>query len=450
MRSDTIAARATPAGTGGLAVIRVCGTNAIPVAEAVFTPAGNKTLSMLAGYTAAFGRFRDAGGFFDEGVALVFRAPASFTGEDIVELSCHGGIYVAERLLNALYDAGASPAEPGEFTRRAFVNGKMDLSAAESVLSLIQASSELALRSAFEDRNGRLFAAVNEIKNNVIKSIADIAAWIDYPDEDVPPPDGLSLTIAGIQDDLESLLAGYENGRILREGIHTAIIGRPNTGKSAMMNRLSGMDRSIVTEHAGTTRDIVEESVRLGNITLRLADTAGIRAAQNPVEVIGVERALQKAEEAELLLAVFDGSQAATSEDKTVIAACRGKKALALLNKCDLPSVFDPALFGDGFMRILRISAKTGEGFDLLEKSVESFLTETDIEQAAPFNARQRDCTVRALTSVKEAADSLQNLTPDVVQMSLESAAAALMELTGEVVTEKVLDDVFSRFCVGK
>lgn len=450
MRSDTIAARATPAGTGGLAVIRVCGTDAFSVAETVFVAAGNKTLSMLAGYTAAFGRFRDQGGFFDEGVALVFRAPASFTGEDIVELSCHGGVYLAERLLNALYAAGARPAEPGEFTRRAFVNGKMDLSAAESVLSLIQASSELALRSAFEDRNGRLFAAVNQIKSRIINAIADIAAWIDYPDEDVPPPDGLPAAVAEISADLESLLAGYENGRILREGIHTAIIGRPNTGKSAIMNRLSGMDRSIVTEHAGTTRDIVEESVRLGNITLRLADTAGIRAAQNPVEVIGVERALQKAEEAELLLAVFDGSQPPTAEDKTVIAACRGKKAIALLNKCDLPFAFEPPLPDDVFSAILRISAKTGEGFETLEQAAQTLLGGADTEQAAPFNARQRDCALRALTAVREAAVSLQDLTPDVVQMSLESAATALMELTGEAVSEKVLDDVFSRFCVGK
>ncbi len=450
MRSATIAAQATPVGTGGISVIRISGPDAIPIADKVFVSASGKSLSEMKGYTAAFGYFVENGVRFDEGVALVFIAPASFTGENVVELSCHGGVYVTQRLLNAVISAGARPAQPGEFTKRAFLNGKMDLSEAESVLNIIQASSEAALQSAFEDKNGRLSSTVREIKNSILHIISDIAAWIDYPDEDIPPPNGVADAIKQVEAELENLLAGYENVRILREGIHTAIIGKPNTGKSALMNRLAGVERSIVTDFAGTTRDVVEESIRLGDVILRLADTAGIRNTDDPVETIGVKKALQKIEDAELILAVFDGSRPLDDEDKNVISACNGKKAVALINKSDLPMNIEQSCITDNFQHVLMISAKTGEGVERIESSIKDLFFRQNTEQTAPFTIRQKDCVQRALSEIKEASAALHSLTLDVVQYSLESAASALMELTGESVTEKVLEQVFSRFCIGK
>jgi len=253
-----------------------------------------------------------------------------------------------------------------------------------------------------------------------------------------------------VEAELENLLAGYENVRILREGIHTAIIGKPNTGKSALMNRLAGVERSIVTDFAGTTRDVVEESIRLGDVILRLADTAGIRNTDDPVETIGVKKALQKIEDAELILAVFDGSRPLDDEDKNVISACNGKKAVALINKSDLPMNIEQSCITDNFQHVLMISAKTGEGVERIESSIKDLFFRQNTEQTAPFTIRQKDCVQRALSEIKEASAALHSLTLDVVQYSLESAASALMELTGESVTEKVLEQVFSRFCIGK
>ncbi|MBP3514483.1 MAG: tRNA uridine-5-carboxymethylaminomethyl(34) synthesis GTPase MnmE, partial [Elusimicrobiaceae bacterium] len=307
MQFDTIAALSTPAAPAGLGVIRVSGENACAITATVFRAA--KDIRTMDGYTAAFGHVFDADGDIDECVALVFRAPHSYTGEDTVELSCHGGVYLLRRVLRALYAAGARPAEAGEFTRRAFLNGKMDLTGAEAVMDLIAADGKLAARTALHARSGGTFRALQGVKDTLLGLAAQFTAFIDYPDEDIPDlsENQLKTTLTTAADTLRDLLATFDAGKVLREGVDTAIVGSPNVGKSTLMNALAGCERSIVTDVAGTTRDIVEETVRLGEVTLKLSDTAGIRETGDTVEAIGVEKARQRLLDAALVLAVFDG-----------------------------------------------------------------------------------------------------------------------------------------------
>ena len=294
---STIAAISTPLGTGGVGVIRISGPDAIRTAEAVFSPAGGQPLSASHGYTAHYGRLRDREGEFDEAVATVFRAPRSYTGEDVVELSCHGGLYLVQRTLRAVLDHGASLAGPGEFTKRAYLNGKLSLAQAESVMDLIGAAGRQSAQAALAGRDGALSHKIDGIAAELVDQAAHLAAWNDYPDEDMESvtPEPLAAALRSSLRECQALLDGYDTGRILREGVDTAIIGRPNVGKSTLMNLLAGTQKSIVTAIPGTTRDVVEETVLAGEIVLRLADTAGIRDTDDPVEQAGVQLARQAA-----------------------------------------------------------------------------------------------------------------------------------------------------------
>ncbi len=452
----TIAAIATAPAPSGIGVIRVSGPQAAMIAGRVFRPlSAGKALETLTGYTAAYGHVSDEDGDIDECVALVFRAPHSYTGEDVVELSCHGGVYLLRRVLRALFCAGARPAEPGEFTRRAFLNGKMDLTGAEAVMSLIEAEGYLAARTALAAREGAVFRSLQEIRTDLLALSAQLAAFVDYPDEDIPElkPEQLSAKIRQNRERLDRLLQTFDAGRLLREGVDTVIVGTPNVGKSTLMNALAGFERSIVTAEAGTTRDIVEESVRLGEVTLRLSDTAGIRRTDNQAEAIGVARAKERLRSASLLLAVFDGSRALSEEDRLLAEESAGAMSIAVINKVDCECMLDKSYIESLFQHIVYIAARTGEGIPELVQTIEVVCGTAHLSGNEPVLAteRQRDCTLRAEQAMTNAEDALcAGLTLDAVNVDIDAAIAAILELTGERVTEAVVDEVFARFCVGK
>ncbi len=454
--NNTIVAISTPSGSAGLGVVRLSGPDALAVAGRVFRPADpRKTADNLPGYTAAYGRVFDAEGDVDECVLLCFRAPHSYTGEDVAELSCHGGRYLLRRVLRACLDAGAVPAGPGEFTRRAFLNGKMDLTQAESVMDLIAADGKLAATTALAARDGAVFRRLTAVKESLLTVAAQFGAYIDYPDEDIPEltPEVLSATVTGALDALRGLLATFDAGRVLREGVDTAIVGSPNVGKSTLMNCLSGCQRSIVTEIAGTTRDVVEETVRLGEVTLRLADTAGIRDTGDTVESVGVDLARQRMEQAALVLAVFDGSVPLSEEDKTLAGTLSGRHAIAIVNKADKPLQSDTDWFRERFRWVVTLSAKEGEGVEALTAAVAEATGVGRLDAAQPVltTERQRQCAATALCCLEEAQTALESgLTLDAVSVSVDGALNAILELTGERATEAVVDQVFANFCVGK
>lgn len=454
--SHVIAAISTPAGAAGLGVVRLSGDGAVAVAAQLFRPLRpDRGLTALGGYTAAYGHVYDADGDIDDCVALVFRAPHSYTGEDVVELSCHGGRYILQRVLRACFAVGAKPAAAGEFTRRAFLNGKMDLTSAESVMDLIGAEGDLAARTALAAREGGIYRRLAAVKDSLLAVAAQFAAYIDYPDEDIPDlePQALGDTIQNGIETMENLLATYDAGRILREGIDTAIVGRPNVGKSTLMNLLSGCERSIVTDVAGTTRDVVEETVRLGDVTLRLADTAGIRDTDDVVENVGVTRARARMEQAALVLAVFDGSEALTDEDRALAESLSGRAAIAIINKADKPRMADAAWIAARFSHTVVLSAKEEEGVDALTAAVAAVTGIAALDAAQPVlsTERQRQCAADCLACLKEAREALAaGFTPDAVSVSVDGAINALLELTGERATEAVVEQVFARFCVGK
>ena len=439
----TVAALSTPKAAGGLAVIRVSGEDAIKITDSIFL----SDLSEMEGYTCAYGRITDGEEIIDDVIVTVFRAPHSYTGEDVTEISCHGGIYVSERILSLLYSVGAVPAAPGEFTKRAFLNGKMDLTRAEAVMDVISAQGGAYLRKAENVREGHLYRKISSYRERLTKLLGSISAWIDYPDEDIPEvtDEAVIRELTLIRDGLIRIAAGYDNSRIIRNGVDTVIIGKPNVGKSTLMNALSGCDRSIVTSVPGTTRDIIEESVRVGDTVLRIADTAGIRDTSDIVESAGIERALARAENADLVIAVFDNSEAFTDDDRR-ICEVKANRKIACINKSDEESRFDVSLLS-GFDSIVHISAKNGDIGDL-----SGILSDMFIETADEFliNERQKICLDTAADRINEAIDSIGNITLDAVNIVLDEALYSLLELTGESVSETVVNEVFSRFCVGK
>ncbi len=451
-----IAAISTPMAPAGLGVIRLSGAGAIEIASSVFKPLDNeRQLTALSGYRAAYGRVADADGTIDECIATVFRAPHSYTGEDVVELSCHGGLYLLQRTLRALFAAGARPAEAGEFTRRAFMNGKFDLTQAESVMTLIEANGRLAAKTALTVREGALFQRLTTVKDSLIALQAQFSAFVDYPDDDIPElgREALETELKKAQQQLVSLLSTYDAGRVLREGVDTAIVGSPNVGKSTVMNLLSGCERSIVTPIAGTTRDVVEETVRVGEVCLRLSDTAGIRETDDTVEALGVERSRRRLESAALILAVFDASRPLSEDDKALIEQLPAHGTIALLNKQDLNKQIDDTRIKDKFRYTVELQAANGIGLTELTAAIHAVTGIDRLNDAEPVLAteRQRYCVCRAADGVEEALAALQSgMTLDAVSVSVDGAIGAVLELTGERATEAVVDGIFARFCVGK
>lgn len=453
---STIAAVSTPRAVGGISVIRISGEDAFSVADKIFQPVSAKLLpSEMVGYTCAYGQIVSGGKVIDDGVLTVFRAPRSYTGEDVAEISCHGGIFVTEQILRLIFENGANPAEAGEFTKRAFLNGKMSLTQAEAVMDVISAGGKAELRCASALRDGALFRRIKNISDSTVKLLGSLAAWVDYPDDDIPAVDECEIrsTLENAVFALDSMLSSYDSGRIIRNGIDTAIVGRPNVGKSTLMNLLAGCERSIVTDIAGTTRDIVEESVRLGDIVLRLSDTAGIRETGDIVENAGVNLARKKLETADLILAVFDMSGEISKEDIAIAESCRGKKSVAVLNKSDLAQRFDFSAIEDCFTEKITCSASNGEGAAELSDAVAKIYKLDDFtpDMGVLVNERQRSCAEKAKLSFSEALSALNSgATFDAVTILIDDGENTLLELTGEKVSETVVNEVFSHFCVGK
>lgn len=451
----TIAAIATPPAVGGISVIRISGENALGIAEKVFRPFGGKTVAEMAGYTAAYGAFYDGETRLDDGVLLVFRAPHSYTGEDVAELSCHGGLYLTRRVLSACFGAGAEPAQAGEFTKRALLNGKLSLTQAEAVADLIGAQNEQYLLCSRAQREGALYRRLRAVSEHLLDFTALVQAWIDYPDEmdDDFDPAREAEKLSAALTELDRLLESYDGGRLLREGISCAIVGRPNAGKSTLMNLLSGRERSIVTDIEGTTRDIVEETVLLGDVPLRLSDCAGIRETGDAVEKIGIEKMLKEIETAELIFAVFDGSRALCADDERLLARLEGKKCVCVINKSDLPREIDRARLAARFPFLTELSAKTGAGAERLSELVREAagLSKMDLFSGFIANERQRKCLKKARDFTARAVEALQSgVTPDAAGILGENALSRIYELSGESVSETVIDEVFRRFCVGK
>lgn len=453
--ANTIAAIATGNSASGIGVIRISGDTAIEVADKVFKAMDSTPLSSLKGYTAKYGNVCDNGEEYDNAIALIFRAPKSYTGEDVVEISVHGGIFIVEKTLEAVLNAGAIPAQAGEFTKRAFLNGKLDLAQAESVASLISAQGEEAARASYNLLQGSLSNKISAVLERLIDCSASMAAWVDYPDEEIPEleEDTLIATLENAATQLDVLIKNYENGSSITQGVDTAIVGKPNAGKSTLMNMLSGKEKSIVTHIKGTTRDIVENSVRLGSIILHLSDTAGIHESDDVVEAIGIQKALDRIENASLILAVFDGAEPLNADDEMLINSCKGKSCIALINKNDLPQQLDISTIENNFDRIVYISAKNEQGAQELEAAIKEALGVTRVDTTQPIlaNKRQKLCVANALDNVKQALDGAKmGVTYDAINVMIDSAVDELLTLTGKKATTEVANNIFSRFCVGK
>lgn len=452
---STIAAISTGMAAGGIGIVRISGENAIKIADSIFNSVSGRKIADISGYCALYGKAVDGEAVLDTAVALLFRAPKSYTGEDVVEISCHGGLYITKRVLRAALSAGAVPAEPGEFTKRAFLNGKMDLTGAESVMNLISAQGEEAEKIALGILEGGLFKEIKKISDKLLYDMALLSAWVDYPYEEIDElsSENLGGDIRNSIESLEKLINNYDTGRIIIEGVDTAIVGRPNVGKSTLMNLLSGTERSIVTEIAGTTRDIVEDTVTLGGIVLHLSDTAGVRETDDAVESIGVERAVKRLENAQLVLAVFDASRPISDDDRRLIALCKNKNAIGIINKTDLVENYLTDELKENFRKLVFISAKTGDGKDRLEQAVTELLGTGNFDTSAAtlINERQLECCKNALKALNEAEEALNiGLTMDAVTVCLDSAVESLLVLTGEKATDSVVNEIFTHFCVGK
>jgi tRNA modification GTPase len=436
----TIAAISTPIGIGGIGMVKISGGNAIKIAANVFRSYDGTDLMNLVGYRAKFGRVFYRGDLLDEAVALVFRTPKSFTGEDVVEITCHGGILIVQKLLRAIFEGGARLANPGEFSFRAFKNGKMSLEKAESIMEMISAASEKMMKISLSVFEGTIGKEIESIRQKIIETAAGMNATIDYPEEDISEID-FKFEIKKIIEKTKKLSESAAAGKIFKNGVKTAIIGTPNVGKSTLMNLLVGRERSIVTDIPGTTRDVIEETVVLGKIPLILEDTAGIRKANGKVEKIGVERAIEVAKTSELIFIVLDASRRNTAEEDELIKKFDEKKVILILNKTDLGTKND--------RKGIRICAKTGEGTDELKNAVNDLLGTAPFENENMIitNERQLDVLNRTLKTMY-AADNATSL--DVCADLLAESARTLREFGGENVDEEIIEKIFSKFCVGK
>ena len=453
-QTDTIAAISTPYGTGGIAVIRVSGAQAISIADKLYR--GKAPLSQAGSHTVCYGGIYEDGARLDEVLATVLRAPRTYTREDTVEISCHGGICCANQVLSAVLRAGARLAEPGEFTKRAYFNGRIDLTEAEAILGLIQAKTPRGCRAAVHQMGGALSDRIGRIRNSLLSLSAHVQVLCDYPDEGLEPlsDQAFALRLDHCRQALHALLAAADRGRIVRDGIDTVIAGRPNVGKSSLLNLLCGSERAIVTDIAGTTRDTLEESVTLGGLLLKLSDTAGIRDTDEAVEAIGVQRARERLGQAALILYLVDGSEPENPEDVQLLSTLPPQTTILLRNKADKGCALEKNAF-PSFPHQLAFSAKTGQGLDKLEHLVTALFLEQDglssPDDAVLLSVRARAAAEQALSCVCDAQQGMADgFSPDTVVLDIEAAIGHLGEVDGKSVNEEVVDAMFHQFCVGK
>ena len=450
MNGETISAIATAAGAAGVGIIRLSGEDSISIAEKIFDRPLSEDRKIIFGHVKNF-----SGAVVDEAIAFVMRAPKSYTRENVVELQCHGGSVVLREVLKLTFEAGARPAERGEFTKRAFLNGRLDLTQAQAVLDVIQAKTSAALTVAQNQLAGKTSKTLSEIRRAILNSVAHIEATIDFPEDDL---DAVTLNevdknISAQIFKLDELLKNQTEGKILREGLETAIIGKPNVGKSSLLNFFAKEDRAIVTDIPGTTRDSIEEFVNVGGIPLKIIDTAGIRNSGDAVEKIGIARAKDCARRAELILALFDGSRPLDDEDEEIFKLLPERDAIILLTKKDLPQVTTAEKISKKFSaaRVIEVSLKSGAGTENLLSAIKERVGAIDFEMSFVRDEREADLLRRAVKHLREAQETIRlNVGIDFVSIDLRAALECLSSVTGESVGEDVINEIFSKFCVGK
>jgi tRNA modification GTPase len=461
----TICAVCTPLSEAGISIIRISGENAVPVADRIFVNKSHEhTLADYGSHTIHYGFIIDIRNnrdtLLDEVLVSVMKAPETYTCEDTVEINCHGGVYVTQSVLEDVICAGAELAEPGEFTKRAFLNGRIDLTEADAVMNIIEAKNDTAVRNSMKQLTGSVAGQIRDMREKIIGEIAHIEAALDDPEHIQLDgfKDELAATVSDISCRIRKLVKKADEGRLIQEGINTVIVGRPNVGKSALLNSISGHDRAIVTDIAGTTRDAIEETVRIGGIVLNLADTAGIRDTDDKIEMLGVDIAKQYAADADLILYVIDSSQPICDDDRRIIEFIRDKKVLVLLNKNDLSQMADVEeirrLFGKTDVNIISVSAKYGSGIDEFEAEVKRMFFSEDISGDSDVlitSVRQKQLLSETLESLDRVRESLSNGMPeDFYTIDLQDAYEKLGMIIGEEMNDDVIDSIFSRFCMGK
>ncbi len=443
----TIAAIATANATGGIGIVRLSGEKSIEIANKIFS----LDITTFKSHTLHLGKVKNEGKIIDEALVSVFKAPNSYTGEDVVEFNCHGGLRVCKLVLEALYKYGAKPAQPGEFTKRAFLNGKMDLSQAEAVADLISAETDDAVTVAANQLDKRLSNKINSLRDNLVASTSHILAMIDFSEEGVEELNYTDLkeTLENIDKRVGELILTSDSGRIIKNGINTAIIGTPNVGKSSILNTICGEDKAIVTNIEGTTRDVIETQVTIKGCKLNLLDTAGIRESDNQVEQIGVERSKEAIQKADLIFLVLDGSRELNNRDQEVIALADKTKTICLINKSDLPKKLS---FEYDFLKTVCVSAQTGEGFDELYDFIYSMYSTGDIsEKIIITNPRHKQSLLNAKSLIEGILVAMKSNTPfDIILGDIEVAISALGEIGGMTVSDEIIDSIFANFCVGK
>ncbi|MDD7435154.1 MAG: tRNA uridine-5-carboxymethylaminomethyl(34) synthesis GTPase MnmE [Lachnospiraceae bacterium] len=455
--TDTIAAISTGMTSSGIGIVRISGPDAVEIADKIYDSRNGKKLADMPTHTIHYGYIRDGEEFLDEVLVMLMRGPRSFTSEDTVEINCHGGVYAMNRILELVTRKGARLAEPGEFTKRAFLNGRIDLSQAEAVIDVINAKNEYALKSSVSQLKGSVLKAVREIREKIIYHIAYIESALDDPEH---------ISLDGYPEQLEeqteqwiekitSLIASAENGKRMKEGIRTVIVGKPNAGKSSLLNVLLGEERAIVTDIAGTTRDVLEEQMSLSGISLNIIDTAGIRETEDVVEKIGVKKAKTYAKDADLVIYVADSSTQLDENDEEIMELIRDRKAIVLLNKMDLDLVTTEEMIRERLDKpVIPISAKEEQGIDRLEQTIKDMFYDGNLsfnDQIYITNMRQKAALSEALESLKQVMTSIQNQMPeDFFSIDLMNAYEELGSITGESVGEDLVNEIFSKFCMGK
>lgn len=462
MKSDTIAAISTGMTNSGIGIIRISGPKAVSVADAVFLKKNGKKLSEMENYTIHYGHIYDSSEVIDEVLVLLMRGKKSYTGEDTIEIDCHGGVYVMQRILETVIKNGARLAEPGEFTKRAFLNGRLDLSQAESVIDVIHAKNDFALKSSMKQLSGFLSSAIKEMRKDILHEIAFLESALDDPEHISLDgyADNLMKIIENQRERIERLLSTSENGKLLKDGISTVIVGKPNAGKSSLLNMLVGEERAIVTEIAGTTRDIIEEQIHLGGILLNIIDTAGIRNTNDIVEKIGVDKAKKYIENADLILYVVDGSMELDQNDFQIMDLLQDRKTILLLNKSDLDMLITPddilehVKSNKNLCKIISVSAKQQLGLEELEKSICDLFFSGQIhfnDEICITNIRHKASLREALSSLNLVKRSIEDEMPeDFYSIDLMNAYKELGSIIGEEVEDDLVNEIFSKFCMGK
>jgi len=458
MQEETISAVITALGEGAVGIVRISGENALAVGEKMFRAASGKKLAEYAPNTLVYGHVYEEDSLIDEVLAVYMKAPRSYTAEDVVEIQCHGGVQSLKKILELSYKEGARPAEPGEFTKRAFLNGRIDLTQAEAVMDIIKSRSEASLKLAVRQQNGQLAKALRSLRTDLVDIIVNLEAVIDYPEEDIE-----DVTFGKVQESIstscekiENLLAHAHTGKILREGLRTAIVGRPNVGKSSLLNALLKEDRAIVSEYAGTTRDVIEEQLLLDGVPLVLADTAGIRQTDDFVEAIGVERSKQHLQDAELVICVVDGSVPLTPEDEDILEAAQAKSFVIIVNKSDkdINDNFLALQERFGKEQVMALSAKTTQGIDEFTAWLKNFVYGSEgalSDGVYVQNARHEQLLREALGFLEDAGNAAENMLPyDCIVIDVRNAIDLLGEITGDTVQDEIINQIFSRFCIGK